>query len=145
MRQSPQTVQNVVTYDVVVGVDNKDLALKPGMTASTQIVTDQRADVSRVPDQALRYTPAGTAKDANPAVAPATTTAVTPGTVTAAEPAARVWVLRGGKPVAIAVVLGLDDDSYTEIVSGDLKPGDAVITAEQRGATARGASPIPRL
>ena len=59
VRQSPQTVQNVVTYDVVVGVDNTDLALKPGMTASTQIITDQRDDVFRVPDQALRYMPAG--------------------------------------------------------------------------------------
>ena len=57
VRQSPQTVQNVVTYDVVVGVDNADLALKPGMTASTQIIIDQRSDVIRVPDQALRYTP----------------------------------------------------------------------------------------
>ena len=59
VRQSPQTVQNVVTYDVVVGVDNPDLALKPGMTAATQIVIDQRDDVIRVPNQALRYSPAG--------------------------------------------------------------------------------------
>ena len=59
VRQSPQTVQNVVTYDVVVGVDNSDLALMPGMTASTQIIIDQRNDVLRVPDQALRYVPGG--------------------------------------------------------------------------------------
>ena len=57
VRQAPQTVQNVVTYDVVVSVDNTDLALKPGMTATTQIVIDQRDDVLRVPDQALRYMP----------------------------------------------------------------------------------------
>ena len=48
IRQSPQTVQNVVTYDVVIGVDNSDLALIPGMTASTQIIVDQRNDVLRV-------------------------------------------------------------------------------------------------
>ncbi len=53
-----RTVQNVVTYDVVVSVDNADLALKPGMTAATQIVIDQRNDVLRVPSQALRYAPA---------------------------------------------------------------------------------------
>ena len=59
VRKSPNTVQNVVTYDVVIGVDNSDLALVPGMTASTQIVMDSRANVLRVPDQALRYTPGG--------------------------------------------------------------------------------------
>jgi HlyD family secretion protein len=122
VRQSPQTVQNVVTYDVVVAVDNTDLALKPGMTASTQIVTDQRADVLRVPDQALRYRPAGTTQEGS-----------------------RVWVLRDGKPVAVAVQLGLDDDTNTEILSGDLKPGDAVIIAEQHGAASHAAVTPPRL
>ena len=58
VRQSPQTVQNVVTYDAVVGVDNPDLALMPGMTAQTSIVVDRRDDALRVPDQALRYAPA---------------------------------------------------------------------------------------
>src|SRR3974377_1166937 len=57
VRQSPQTVQNVGTYDVVVSVGNVDLALKPGMTAANRIITDQRADVLRVPSQALRYAP----------------------------------------------------------------------------------------
>jgi hypothetical protein len=49
VRKSPQTVQNVVTYDVVVGIDNSDLALVPGMTASTQIIIDQRSDVLKIP------------------------------------------------------------------------------------------------
>ena len=61
VRLSPQTVQNVVTYDAVVSVDNSDLALMPGMTASTQIVIDQRKNVLRVPDQAFRYAPGGLA------------------------------------------------------------------------------------
>ncbi len=124
VRQSPQTVQNVVTYDVVVSVANADLALKPGMTASTQIVTDERADVLRVPDQALRYTPAGAA-------------AATAG-------AARIFVLRDGLPLAVAVITGLDDDSMTEIVSGDVKAGDVAITTEMLAATAP-AAPPPRL
>lgn len=127
VRQSPQTVQNVVTYDVVVGVGNTDLALKPGMTASTQIITDQRTGVLRVPDQAIRYRPGR----ASAVVGDAGT--------------ARLWLLREGKPVAVPVVLGLDDDSFAEIVSGDVKPGDQAITAEQRGAAARGALPPPRL
>ena len=125
-RQSPQTVQNVVTYDVVVGVDNTDLALKPGMTASTQIVIDQRTDVVRVPDQALRYTP---------------------GVVSAPGKAGetRLWLLRDGRAVSVPVVLGLDDDSFTEVVSGEVKPGDQVIVSEQRGAAGSAALPPPRL
>ena len=112
VRQSPQTVQNVVTYDIVVGVDNSDLALMPGLTAASRIVVDQRNDVTRVPNQALRYVPSNLPRSAP-------------------SDHARIWVLREGQPVAVAVVTGLDDDSFTEIVSGDLKPGDLVITAEQ--------------
>ena len=59
VRQAPQTVQNVVTYDVVVSVDNPELLLKPGMTATVRIITAQRENVLRVPDQALRYVPGG--------------------------------------------------------------------------------------
>src|SRR5665811_2225192 len=61
VRQSPQTVQNVVTYDIVISVDNTDLTLMPGMTAASRIVVDQRNDVIRVPNQALRYAPGGLA------------------------------------------------------------------------------------
>jgi len=124
VRQSPQTVQNVVTYDIVISVNNSDLALMPGMTAASRIVVDQRNDVIRVPNQALRYTPAGLAG------------AIQPGQ-------AQIWVLRDGKPVPIPVMAGLDDDSFTEIVSGDVKPGDLVVTAE-RLATASKAV-VPRL
>ena len=123
VRQSPQTVQNVVTYDVVIEVDNRDLKLKPGMTASVRIITAARAGVLRVPDQALRFTPR----------------------LAKAAPAgggARVWVLRQGKPAAVPVVTGLDDDTNTEIVSGGLRDGDEVITGERR---ARAATPfVPR-
>jgi HlyD family secretion protein len=123
VRQSPQTVQNVVTYDVVVGVDNSDLALKPGMTAATRIVIDQRDDVIRVPSQALRFSPGGASA------------------ATQGQP--QVWVLRDGQPVAVPVTTGLDDDSFTEIVKGELKPDDRVIVAEQRGADSS-ATPRPR-
>jgi len=123
VRQSPQTVQNVVTYDVVVAIANADLALKPGMTAAVDIVTAQRPGVLRVPDQALRYTPSGA-----PA-APAGTS--------------RVWVLRGGKPVAVPIGRGLDDDTNTEILTGNLQPDDRVILGEQRAAGSA-ALPVPR-
>jgi HlyD family secretion protein len=122
VRQSPQTVQNVVTYDIVIGVDNSDLTLMPGMTAASRIIVDQRNDVIRVPNQALRYVPKVRAG------------AVPPGQT-------QIWVLRDGEPVAVAVVTGLDDESFTEIAGGNLKPGDLVITAEQLTATSKTATP----
>jgi HlyD family secretion protein len=124
VRQSPQTVQNVVTYDIVISVNNSDLMLMPGMTAASRIVVDQRNDVIRVPNQALRYVPSGLASAGQ-------------------SGQAQIWILRDGQPVAIPVVTGLDDDSFTEIVSGDAKSGDFVITAEQI-ATAKKAV-MPRL
>ena len=122
VRQSPQTVQNVVTYDIVISVNNSDLTLMPGMTAASRIVVDQRNDVIRVPNQALRYVPkslAGAAQSGQ----------------------TQIWVLRDGKPVPIAVVAGLDDDNFTEVVSGDVKPGDLVITAEQLVAANKTVAP----
>ena len=131
VRVNPQTVQNVVTYDAVVNVSNDDLALFPGMTASTNIVIDQRLDALRVPDQALRYVPGGL-----------------PGgrTSAGASESPRVFALREGRPVAIEVATGLDDDSFTEILKGDLSPSDVVIVSEERGAEgARSGTPLPRL
>ena len=126
VRQSPQTVQNVITYDVVVSVNNPDLALKPGLTAATRIIIDQRSDVLRVPNQALRYVPTGT--------------------VLGETKQARVWVLRDGSPAPVQVTIGLDDDDFTEIVQGDLKVNDRVIVAEQRNsAKARSGVPPPQL
>ena len=124
VRQAPQAVQNVVTYDVVVGVDNPALALKPGMTATVAIVVAERRDVLRVPDQALRYAPPG---------APA---------APSGEGRGRVWVLRDGTPQARVLRTGLDDDSYTEVTAGTLRAGERVIVGEQ-GAAARGAAPAP--
>ena len=112
-------MQNVVTYDVVVSIDNTDLALKPGMTAATRVITDERTNVLRVPSQALRYAPADRPGPRS-------------GRRSNAVDRTRVWVLRDGKPVRVAVTAGLDDDTYTEIVKGELKAGDLVIVAEQR-------------
>jgi HlyD family secretion protein len=124
IRLSPQTVQNVVTYDVVVSVDNSDLALMPGMTAASRIIVAQRNDVIRVPNQALRYTP-GRVAGAN-------------------EPGqALVWVLRNGHPISIPVVVGLEDDGFTEISGGNIRLDDQVITGEQ-AAAGRTATPRPR-
>ena len=136
VRHAPQTIQNVVTFNVVVGVANPDLLLVPGMTARTKIVTDKRDDVIRVPDQALRYVPADAAVTA-------------PQRTRGGEARqGQVWVLADGKPVRVAVTLGLDDDSFTEIVGGELKPGDRVILSERSGTAGKGTRPAvtpPRL
>jgi HlyD family secretion protein len=132
VRQSPQNVQNVITYDVVVNVDNDDLALKPGMTAASRIVTAERTDVLRVPSQALRYTPGGSKSASG----------------NAAGKQAAVYVLRDGTPVRVPVEVGLDDDSHVEIIKGNLQPGEKVIVTEQRNGNASGngrQSTTPRL
>ena len=122
VRQSPQTVQNVVTYDIVISVNNSDLTLMPGMTAASRIVLDQRNDVIRLPNQALRYVPSGVASAVQSGLG-------------------QIWLLRDGKPAPIPVVGGLEDDSFTEIVSGDVKPGDLVITAEQMATVKKAVTP----
>jgi len=116
VRQAPVSVQNVITYDVVITVDNPSLALKPGMTATARIVTAQSLNVLRVPSQALRFTPAAVAKLGLAK------------TAQSGQPA--VWVERAGKLVSIPVTVGLVDDTFAEIKAGDLKLGDQVVTSE---------------
>jgi HlyD family secretion protein len=119
VRQAPISVQNVITYDVVVTVANPELKLKPGMTATAKIVRDQARGVLRVPSQALRFIPAG-------GDAPRAGRAGRGG-----QGAHRaVWVQRDGKLTRVPVTVGLDDDSFAEIKAGDLKPGDQVVVSE---------------
>ena len=130
VRQSPQTVQNVVTYDLVVSADNSSFTLRPGMTAATRIVPDSRSDVIRVPSQALRYGPSSISASAT--------------SPDSQNSQAKVWLLRDGKPMAATVEIGLDDESFVEIVSGDVKQGDQVIVAERHQASSI-AAPPPRM
>jgi HlyD family secretion protein len=123
VRQLPQSVPGAAIYDAVVNVDNFDLALKPGMTAKTQIIVAQKSDVLRVPDQALRFAPSvAKAQSVTQAAAPV-------------KGQSQIWVLRGSEPIAVNVVTGLDDGNLTEIAQGELNPGDQVIVAENRPQT----------
>jgi HlyD family secretion protein len=133
VRQAPLTIQNVVTYDAVISARNPDLLLKPGMTATTRIVVDRRDDALRVPDQAFRYTPGGLAAVSH---APPRPSPVPDG-----SGAVLLWVVRNGEPRSIGVVPGLDDDAFTEIVKGDLQPGDEVIVSEEAGSASHSAPP----
>jgi len=117
VRQAPQTVQNVVTYDVIIAVNNPQLLLKPGMTATVRVITEKRDGVLRVPDLALRYVPGGLSSASGQGGAPSS----------------QVWLLRNGQPERLSVRTGLDDDNFTEITGGDLREGDRVIVSERTG------------
>lgn len=132
VRQAPVTVQNVVTYDVVVAVSNTDNALKPGMTATTRIIKAEHDDVLMVPEQALRFLPEGTraGRGAGGGRAAKAGGADRPG---------RVWMLRDGKPAAVPVRVGLDDGTSAEVVSGGVREGDRVIVAEPSAESTGGA------
>ena len=135
VRNAPLSVQNVVTYDVVVGVNNKDLRLKPGMTASVSIVVAHREQVLKLPNAALRFTPpkveraegkpVSGGEPARPGAPPAGVTASRDGQ---GPPSKTVWRLgAGGDPEAVPVQVGISDGNATELLKGDLKEGDEVI------------------
>jgi len=113
VRNAPITVQNVVTYDVVIQVDNSDFKLKPGMTANVSVIISIAKDILKIPNAALRFRP--TDKGSQPAVKKPEKKG--PG----------VWVLENGKPKRLSVSLGISDGSYTETVSKDLKEGQELI------------------
>jgi HlyD family secretion protein len=119
MRKAPINVQNVITYDAVIGVSNEDLNLFPGMTANVKILVNQRPDVLRVPNAALRYQPAS--ETPAPAVG-------RKGARSGATPQHAVWSLDSDdQPARVVVTTGESDGAYTEITSGSLKDGDRVI------------------
>src|SRR3984885_5617646 len=144
IREGPITVQNVVTYDVVVDVANDDLALYPGMTADAHIVTAESTNVLRVPLPAIRFNPeglAGPAREADSGHArgsfggggePAGSAAAAGAHAGAhprgaGGPRARLWLLRDGKLVAVRVRTGLDDGTLVEVSGEGLKEGDTVV------------------
>ncbi len=134
IRLSPSTIQNVVTYNVVIDVDNADLQLLPGMTAFVRITVGEDKNVLRVPNAALRFRPKGDdkgQKGRDEAKAAAAGLGAKAGT----EPQ-RVHVLRNGKPQPVRVTTGLTDGKFTAVSGDAVKPGDDVITAE--GAPGQG-------
>ncbi|NKE70731.1 efflux RND transporter periplasmic adaptor subunit [Candidatus Manganitrophus noduliformans] len=118
----PVVLQNVVTYAAIIRVKNPELKLRPGMTANVTIRVAHKENVLKLPNAALRYRPEGESGRSVP---------VKKGGGRTTD----VWVLREGKELAVPVTLGLSDGSFTEVLSGDLKPGDRVITERLGGAT----------
>lgn len=110
LRFAPLTVNGVVTYKAILAVDNTDLLLRPGMTATATIVVAKTTDVLRVPNAALRFTP---------------TSLTTPSAETAGQKT--VWVLRNDQAEPVSIQPGSSDGSFTVVVGGDLEIGDQVI------------------
>jgi len=149
VRYSPVTVEGVTTYTAVLTVDNSDLTLRPGMTATADIIVDQVKDALLVPNGALRYTPPVRQQTAAsgrrsggllglllPSGTPGGNGNRTTITPAAAGSASRtLWVLRDGAPVSVQVTTGVSDGTHTVIASGDLKEGDEVITASRSAAS----------
>jgi HlyD family secretion protein len=120
VRNAPQIVQNVVTYDVVVSVDNADLALKPGMTASISVISAHRDDVLKVPLAALRFRPP-TRNGKRDGHQQDTARKQT-------DDRRQVWVqTNGDKLTSVPVALGISDETYAELLPGALSEGDPVV------------------
>jgi HlyD family secretion protein len=140
IRNAPITVQNVVTYDVVVLVPNPDKILKPGMTANVSIITAEKNNVLAVPNAALRFRPAEKANAAKkgPELKPPT----------GKEPERKgpvVWRLENNKPQRVSITAGISDGSNTEVVAGELKAGEEVIVLAVENKTKAGSSFTGRL
>ena len=109
VRNAPISVENVVTYDVVIKVDNPELKLKPGMTANVSIILMKKSGVLKIPNAALRLNLTEREKGKP-------------------MPKGRgVWVLEKGKPQRVSVSTGISDGSYTELVSGNIREGQEII------------------
>lgn len=130
IRNSPITVQNVVTYDVIVKVDNANLKLKPGMTANVSIVIDDKKGILRVPNAALRVKIQDKTSSAPAPKGPG------------------VWVLENNKPKRIPLSVGISDNRFTEVVSGKISEGAAIIVEVksngQKNAATQTQRPGPR-
>lgn len=128
VRISPTTVSNVVTYSVIIDVNNDELKLIPGMTANVSIITSKKEDILCAKNAALKFTPNTDGKGEK-------------------FDKQGIWLLADGVPKRVEIKTGVNDDSYTEIISNKLKDGDRVIiSVEEKGKKkAVGGRPGPRM
>lgn len=133
LRFGSEVVQGVVTYKAVLTTDNSELLLRPGMTATAEIVAEQVKDAVTVPNAALRFSPPAETQDVDqrnflqkimpgpPRLRRASSTQQPTG------PERKIWVLADGVPEEVSVTVGPSDGKRTQIVSGAIEPGQAVI------------------
>ncbi len=153
VRNSPNIVQNVVTYDAVVRIDNKELLLKPGMTANVQFLVSRKENILTIPNMAIRFKPPDQKDEAQellrreqsraaPTIGAKRTSRVAGGGSGGTGRGGRrlsIYVLRDGRAEPVEVQLGITDGSKTEVREGDLQENDPVIigmaSAGARGQT----------
>ena len=148
------TIQNVVTYDVVIQVENKDLRLKPGMTANVSILVAYKEGVLKITNAALRFRPEFARKEETgekgkgdlskgQKLSGSERSLQEEGKLTG-----RVWVPSPeGRPKVIPIVLGITNGTFSEVVSGDLEEGAEVIVEEtsNKKGSSQSRSPSPSL
>ncbi|PKN07958.1 MAG: efflux RND transporter periplasmic adaptor subunit [Deltaproteobacteria bacterium HGW-Deltaproteobacteria-8] len=122
VRNAATTVSNVVTYTVVVGVDNSDLKLKPGMTANVTFITAKKTDALKIPTSSLRFRPKTTEAASDKSGDKASGKSKGAG-------GKKIYILKGGKAEPVIVTLGIGNDKETEVTGGEL-PADAEVIIE---------------
>lgn len=135
-RYGSTTTDNVVTYETVIQVDNSDLVLRPGMTATADIIVNEIKNVIKIPKIALRYSPSPVVEEKEsllrrlmpgpPRMNKARQQVKKDGTVT-------MWVQKNGIPEPVDIILGETDGEFKQLVSGDIKAGDKLITGQTNG------------
>ncbi len=124
VRLSPITESNVVTYTVIIEVENDEGKLLPGMTANVSIITDKKENVLTVPNQALKFTVEGNKQKYEKK---------------------GIWIDKKGKPVRIDIETGVSNESYTQIISDKIKAGDKVYTGKVLSGKQKQNMRVPRL
>ena len=157
VRHAPTIVQNVVTYDAVVGIDNRELLLKPGMTANVEFLVSHKRDVLKIPNMAIRFRPPAEKQQAQEIIRQAgrsTGAARRPGRSGSGRSRGstsgdggdgrwvRIYVLADGQAAAVQVRLGITDGSYTEVIEGEVKEDQSVVLAISEGAKASSQSGV---
>jgi len=131
VRFAPSTVEGVVTYETLLSVDNSALLLRPGMTATAEILVERLEDVVLVLNAALRFTPPAKAGTARPSGGLVSMLLPRPPRdekrVPDADHGARVWVTRDGTPTAVSIRTGASDGVWTRVLEGPLEPGMEVL------------------
>jgi HlyD family secretion protein len=154
IRNAPIIVQNVVTYDVVIQVANKDLRLKPGMTANVSIMVAHREGVLKIPNAALRFRPifakmeSGKESPQQKVGERVKSPKGEQGKSSEGDQGrpGRVWVLpEEGEPTPVSIVLGITDGTFSEVMGGDLREGTEVIVEQTSGKKTQGQASTPPL
>jgi HlyD family secretion protein len=130
VRKAPIVAQNVVTYDVVIAVDNSSLKLFPGMTANVSILAARVDDTLKVPNSVLRFRPSADVLKRNGLLAPR-------------PDQQQIYVLSGGKLQAAPVRFGISDGKYTAIVSGQVQAGAPVVIRAASSGSRASTTPMP--